>query len=73
MQLITTVRGFLSKETFDILEINKKEIKAGDLILIDNEVKTVCKNNITFDNFMGISIFGNSYPKVKKVINYRRG
>ena len=72
MEIITNVRGFLSKETFDILEVNKKEIKQGDLILFENEVKTVCKNNISYDSFMGISIFGNSYQKVKKVINYKR-
>ncbi len=72
MEIITNVRGFLSKETFDILEVNKKEIKPGDLILFENEVKTVCKNNMSYDSFMGISIFGNSYPKVKKVINYKR-
>lgn len=41
MEIITNVRGFLSKETFD--------------------------------KFVGISIFGNSYTKVKKVINYKRG
>ena len=72
MEIITNVRGFLSKETFDILEVNKKEIKQGDLILFENEVKTVCKNNISYDSFIGISIFGNSYQKVKKVINYKR-
>ena len=60
---------------YNIVEAHKEEIKSGDLILFNGVVKTVCKNNIKRDSFMGLTIFGDNYKggklKVKKVINYK--
>lgn len=56
----------------EIKEVHIDEIKAGDTILHDNEIRTVGKNNIKKDKFMGTSLFGDSYKYghklVKKVI-----
>ena len=60
---------------YDIIEVNIKDVKAGDLILFNNEIKTVNKKDIHFSEFMGISIFGDNFKcghkLVKKIINYR--
>lgn len=58
---------------FGIELVDKEEIKIGDAILCeDGKIRTVCKNSITNDSFMGKSIFGDcynlGYKKVKKVI-----
>jgi hypothetical protein len=36
-------------------------IRAGDTIFHDGKDMTVCKKDIKYDSFMGISIFGDSY------------
>jgi len=36
-------------------------IKAGDTILFDGDIKTVSPNNIKKCEFMGTSLFGDSY------------
>ncbi len=53
-------------------------VKAGDTVICeDGQMRTVCRNNIKHDGFMGTTLFGNSYrsgyEKVKKVIflNFR--
>lgn len=61
---------------YDIKEVHKSEIVAGDVILWhDGSLKTVCRENITHDSFMGLCLFGDSfmlgYQKVKKVINLK--
>jgi hypothetical protein len=61
--------------TYDIVEIDKEEIKVGDTILCEDEkIRTVCRNNIT-TGFTGKCIFGNPYrlglEKVKKIINLK--
>lgn len=70
----TKVRGFIKKERFQIAPTHIKDIKKGDLILHDGEVKTVCKSDINFCSFMGVSVFGDNYyfgyKPVEKVINY---
>lgn len=44
-------------------------IKAGDTILHNGEIATVCNNNIKYDSFIGYSLFGDSYKlNTKKVI-----
>lgn len=37
------------------------EIKTGDTVLHDGELKTVCANNIKRCDLMGITLFGDSY------------
>lgn len=57
---------------FKIKEIDIADVVPGDTILHNGEQKTVTKCNIKRDDFMGVSIFGDSYnlgyKKVKKVI-----
>lgn len=61
---------------YNILLTDKEKIKIGDTILCkDGNIRTVCKNNITKNEFTGLCIFGNPYKlgfeKVKKVINLK--
>ena len=61
---------------YDIQLTNKEDIKIGDTVLCnDGNLRTVCRNNITNDSFMGLCIFGDcyrlGYEKVKKVINLK--
>ena len=37
------------------------DIKAGDTVEHNGELRTVCNNNIKRDPFMGTSIFGDTY------------
>ena len=46
---------------FDFIEVHKSAIKHGDTIIHNGEEKTVCDNNITRSDFMGLCIFGDSY------------
>ena len=62
--------------TYDIVLVHKEEIIPGDTILCkDGLLRTVCKNNIHRDSFMGLTIFGDSYKlgyeKVQKAINLK--
>lgn len=36
-------------------------IKSGDIVIHNGQTKTVCKNDITNDDFMGVCLFGDSY------------
>ena len=42
-------------------KVHISEIRVGDTILHNNEVKTVSGNNIKYNSFMGITLFGDSY------------
>lgn len=58
---------------YEIKLVNKNDIQVGDAILCkDGNIRTVCRNNINYDSFMGLSIFGDSYrlgyEPVKKVV-----
>lgn len=62
--------------TYDIQLVHKDDIEIGDVIICaDGKMRTVCRNNIKYDSFMGLSIFGDTYrlgyEKVKKVINLK--
>lgn len=55
------------------VEVHISEIRAGDTILhTDGKIRTVCRNNIRKDNFMGVSLFGDTYRlgtiSVKKLL-----
>ena len=44
------------------VEVHISEIRPGDTILHTyGKVRTVCRNNIKHNSFMGISLFGDSY------------
>ncbi len=47
--------------------VHKDTIKVGHTIEVDNEHFTICESDIKYDSFMGKSIRGNAYPKVRRV------
>ena len=62
----------------DIEEVNKEKIKGGGTILLDDGVtKTICRQDIVFDSFVGRCICGDSYnlgrKLVKRVLNLKIG
>lgn len=60
----------LGEYRFIIKPVHKDEIKAGDTILLDGELKTVCGNDIR-KGFCGTTIHGESFKlgleQVKRV------
>ena len=46
---------------FNFIEVHKSTIRHGDVILHNDKEKTVCDNNITRSDLMGLCIFGDSY------------
>lgn len=62
----------------DIEEVHKTAINVGDTILSDNgNMKTICREDITLNSFVGRCICGDSYKLgkklVKRVINLKIG
>lgn len=57
-----------------IISVDISSIVAGDTVVIDEQLKTVSKNDIKNDPFMGKSIFGSSYfgngRKIKRASFY---
>lgn len=41
--------------------VHISEIRIGDLVEINGVVKTVGRNNLKYDPFMGLSLFGDTY------------
>ena len=60
--------------TMKTINVHISQIEVGDTILHDGVPKTVCKSNIKWDSFMGLSLFGDSYhlgyKPVKKIIEF---
>nr|DAV45517.1 MAG TPA: hypothetical protein [Caudoviricetes sp.] len=53
----------------DIEEVNKTAINVGDTILSDNGItKTICREDITLDSFVGRCICGDSYKLGQKLV-----
>lgn len=46
---------------YSIKEVHISLIMPGDTIEHNGDLKTVCKNNIKFNQFLGTTIFGDSY------------
>lgn len=44
-----------------VKKVHISTIKHGDTVLIDGVEKTVGKNHIKYDQFMGYSLFGDSF------------
>lgn len=53
-------------KTIELVHINS--IVAGDMIVHDGEMMTVCPNNIKHGGFLGKTIFGDSYKFGYKLI-----
>ena len=64
----------MTPETVFTIDVHISQIQPGDTIVHHGIIKTVCRKNIKKCDFMGISIFGDSYMSghlpVKKVINF---
>lgn len=41
--------------------VNKHEIKIGDTVVHNGELRTVCKRTFSNDDFMGLLLWGDSY------------
>jgi hypothetical protein len=41
--------------------VNIEDIKAGDTISYNGQWRTVCNSDIKIDDFMGLTIFGDSF------------
>ena len=53
----------------DIEEVHKTAINAGDTILSDNGVtKTICREDITLNSFVGRCICGDCYRLGKRLV-----
>jgi len=55
-------------ESFYCIEVNIEEIRAGDTILHNEKLTTVCDYDIKYCSFMGISIFGDTYTMGRKKV-----
>jgi hypothetical protein len=57
---------------YRVEETHKSNIRVGDTIIHNGEMKTVSENNLKRSEFMGVTLFGDSYQlgynPVKKVI-----
>jgi hypothetical protein len=57
---------------YRVEETHKSNIRVGDTIIHNGEMKTVSGNNLKRSEFMGVTLFGDSYQlgynPVKKVI-----
>lgn len=57
---------------YQIIDVHISQIKPGDTVFHNGELKTVCRNNIKHDRFVGYTLFGDSYRlgsvNVRKVI-----
>lgn len=53
---------------YTIEEVNISEIRAGDTVVHNGEIKTVCGNSLGNDPFMGVSLFGDSYHSGRKKV-----
>lgn len=61
MNAKTTYAIFQGK-AYKTEQVHISSIRPGDTILhTDGQVKTVCRNNITRNPFMGLSLFGDTY------------
>lgn len=54
------------------VDSNISDIRPGDTVIHNGVMRTVCRNNINRDPFLGVTLFGDSYNmgrnKIKKVI-----
>lgn len=58
----------LKKQAMETKEVHITEIQSGDTILHNGEIKTVSGNNIKHCNFMGKTLFGDSYRSGHKLV-----
>lgn len=63
----------VSKPAYEVVETHISLIDAGDTVVVNGELTTVCKKDIRRCSFMGLSLFGDNYNSgtkpVRKAIN----
>ena len=55
-------------DSFYCINVNIEEIRAGDTILHNEKLTTVCDSDIKYCSFMGNSIFGDTYVMGRKKV-----
>lgn len=63
----------MKMSTYEIEQVNINDVVAGDYIEHNGVIRTVCKNDIKKTEFMGRTIFGDSYHlgyKLVKKVRY---
>lgn len=53
---------------YTIEHVQISTIKAGDTVMHRGVLKTVCRNNLGMDSFMGITLFGDCYKMGRKLV-----
>ena len=53
---------------YTLTEVHKDTIKAGDVIMVDGILRTVCNKDINAYSFMGLTIFGDCYKLGRKPV-----
>lgn len=53
---------------FRFIQVHKSTIKAGDTILHNEKLMTVCSKDIKNNSFFGLTIFGDSYNMGNKLV-----
>ena len=53
---------------YHIIKKHISQVQAGDTIIINSILKTVCQNDIKYCPFMGKTIFGDSYHSGNKPV-----
>jgi hypothetical protein len=64
-QLNESLHGYDNVKATDV---HISQIKCGDIVIHGGEMKTVGKNDIKYDSFMGTSLFGDSYKSGSKLV-----
>lgn len=67
------IKKGMKEKNYNIKNIHISEVRVGDTILCnDGNIRTVTKEYIKYDSFIGMTIFGDSYHlgtmPVKKII-----
>ena len=58
------------RKHYNVVPTHKDDICKGDTILSTNgDFLTVCKKDITYSSFTGVSIFGDSFVLGHKLVN----
>ncbi len=47
------------------------DLKAGDTVIHDGELKTVGRESLSLDSFMGLCIFGSAAEQIVKKVNIK--
>lgn len=53
---------------YTIEHVQISTIEPGDTVIHDGKMKTVCRNNIDKDAFMGVTLFGDCYKMGRKLV-----